>query len=70
MRVISDATSRKRLRSLTAATVSTVDGPIQKPPEWPELIPVSPPGAYDGREKWAEVLVIPGWDAFSVTVPS
>jgi len=47
-----------------------MDGPIQKPPEWPELIPVSPPGAYDGREKWAEVLVIPGSDAFSVMVPS
>ena len=27
-------------------------------------------GAYDGREKWAEVLVIPGSDAFSMTVPS
>ena len=46
-----------------------MDGPIQKP-ECPELIPVSPPGAYDGREKWAEVLVILGSDAFSVTVPS
>jgi len=66
---VSDATSRKRLRSQTAATVSTMDGPIQKP-ECAELIPVSPPGANDGREKWAEVLVIPDWDAFSVTVPS
>src|SRR5882724_12645331 len=46
-----------------------MDGPIQKP-ECPELIPVSPPGAYDGREKWAEVLVILGSDAFSVTTPS
>jgi hypothetical protein len=46
-----------------------MDGPIQKPPEWLEVIP-SPPGAYDGREKWAEVDVIPGSDAFSVTVPS
>src|ERR1700675_979545 len=35
----------------------------------PELIP-SLPGAYDGRGKWAEVLVIPGSDAFSVTTPS
>jgi hypothetical protein len=43
--------------------------PIQKPPEWLEVIP-SPPGAYDGREKWAEVDVIPGSDAFSVTSPS
>jgi hypothetical protein len=41
--------------------------PIQK---CPELIPASPPGAYDGREKWAEVDVIPGSDAFSVTTPS
>jgi hypothetical protein len=46
-----------------------MDGPIQKP-ECPEFIPVSPPGAYDGREKWAEVLVIPGSFAFSVTTPS
>ena len=42
--------------------------PIQKP-EWLELIP-SPPGAYDGREKWAAVDVIPGSDAFSFTTPS
>ena len=39
-------------------------------PECPELIAVSPPGAYDGREKWAAVDVIPGsaciflYDAF------
>ena len=46
-----------------------MDAPIQNP-ECPELIAVSPPGAYDGREKWAEVDVIPGWDAFSVTTPS
>ena len=52
----------------TAPTVSTMGAPIQKP-EWLELIP-SPPGAYDGREKWAAVDVIPGSDAFSVTVPS
>ena len=39
-------------------------------PECPELIAVSPPGAYDGREKWAAVDVIPGSDAFSVTTPS
>jgi len=39
-------------------------------PEWPELIP-SPPGAYDGREKWAAVLVIGGsLGADSVTTPS
>jgi hypothetical protein len=45
--------------------------PIQKlPPEWPELIP-SPPGAYDGRWKWAAVLVIGGSvGADSVTTPS
>ncbi len=36
-----------------------MDAPIQNP-ECPELIPVSPPGAYDGREKWAEVDVIGG----------
>jgi hypothetical protein len=41
--------------------------PIQK---CPELIPASPPGAYDGREKWAEVDVIFGSDASSVTTPS
>jgi hypothetical protein len=41
---------------------------IQKP-EWLELVP-SPPGAYDGREKWAAVDVIPGSDAFSFTTPS
>ena len=39
-------------------------------PECPELIGVSPPGAYDGREKWASVAVIFGSDAFSVTTPS
>ena len=39
-------------------------------PECPELIDVSPPGAYAGREKWAAVDVIPGGDAFSVTTPS
>ena len=69
MRGISDATSRKGWRSQTEATVSTMDAPIQNP-ECPELIPVSPPGAYDGREKWAEVDVIPGSDAFSFTTPS
>jgi hypothetical protein len=41
---------------------------IQKP-EWLELVP-SPPGAYDGRAKWAAVDVIPGSDAFSLTTPS
>jgi len=43
--------------------------PIQNP-ECPELIDVSPLGAYDGRAKWAAVDVIPGWDAFSFTTPS
>ena len=47
-----------------------MDAPIQNP-ECPELIPVSPPGAYDGREKWAEVDVIGGSKgADSVTTPS
>jgi hypothetical protein len=46
-----------------------MDAPIQNP-ECPERIPVSPPGAYDGRWKWAEVLVIPGSLADSVTTPS
>ena len=46
-----------------------MDAPIQNP-ECAELTPVSPPGAYDGREKWAEVLVIPGSLADSVTTPS
>jgi hypothetical protein len=36
----------------------------------PALIPASPPGAYAGRAKWAEVDVIFGSDAFSVTTPS
>jgi hypothetical protein len=44
--------------------------PIQKPPEWAELIP-SPPGAYDGRLKWAAVDVIgASVGADSVTTPS
>src|SRR3954465_14045228 len=44
--------------------------PIQRPPECPELIP-SPPGANDGRSKWAEVLVLgASAGAFSVTTPS
>ena len=46
-----------------------MDAPIQNP-ECPELIAVSPPGAYDGREKCAAVDVIPGSLAFSVTTPS
>ena len=37
----------------------------------PELIPASPPGAYDGRAKWAEVDVIGGSvGPDSVTTPS
>jgi hypothetical protein len=45
--------------------------PIQNP-ECPELIDVSPLGAYDGRGKWAAVDVIGGSIAApdSVTVPS
>lgn len=39
-------------------------------PECPELIAVSPPGAYAGRGKWAAVDDIFGSDAFSVTTPS
>jgi hypothetical protein len=56
---------------VTDCSYSLNDGaPIQKPPEWPEFVPASPPGAYDGREKWAAVLVIPGSLADSVTTPS
>src|SRR4030095_5267189 len=41
--------------------------PIQK---CPELVPASPPGAYDGRAKWAAALVIGGsFCADSVTTP-
>ena len=58
-----------RSRSQSAPAVSTGD-PVQNPPEWPEVIPWSPPGAYDGRPKWAAVDVIFGSDAFSVTTPS
>jgi hypothetical protein len=44
--------------------------PIQNPPEWAELVP-SLPGEYDGRSKWAAVLVIGGSvGAYSVTTPS
>jgi hypothetical protein len=55
----------------TVATVSTMVAPIQNP-EWAELIDESPPGAYDGRAKWAAVDVIGGSSAApdSVTVPS
>jgi hypothetical protein len=38
--------------------------------KWPELIPASPPGAYDGRAKWAEVDVLGRSPAGSVTTPS
>jgi hypothetical protein len=70
VRDISDATSRERRQSQTAPTVSTMGAPIQKPPECPELTPASPPGAYDGRAKWAEVDVIGGSKgADSVTTP-
>jgi hypothetical protein len=46
--------------------VSTMGGPIQK---CPELIPASPPGAYDGRGKWAAVDVV-CCSVDSVTTPS
>ena len=73
MRGLSDATSGKRRQSQTAAEVSTMVTPIQKPPEppeWAELIP-SPPGEYEGRSKWAEVDVMGGSKgADSVTTPS
>jgi hypothetical protein len=68
VRVISDATSRRRRRSQSAPTVSTIGVPIQK---CPELDPLSPLGAYDGRGKWAAVAVIPGSvPPRSVTTPS
>jgi len=66
---ISDATSPKGWGSQTEATVSTTDAPIQNP-ECPELIAVSPPGAYAGRAKWALADVIGGSKgADSVTTP-
>jgi hypothetical protein len=68
VRVISDATNRKRRRSQSAPTVSTIGVPIQK---CPELDPLSPLGAYDGRGKWAAVAVMAGSvDPRSVTTPS
>ena len=67
---ISDATSRKRRQSQTAPAISTMDVPIQNPPEWAELVP-SLPGENDGRPKWAAVDVIgASVGADSVTVPS
>ena len=67
---ISDATSRKRRQSQTVPTISTMDVPIQNPPEWAELVP-SLPGENDGRPKWAAVDVIgASVGAFSVTTPS
>ncbi len=48
----------------------TIGAPIQNPLEWPELVP-SPPGAYDGRPKWAAADVIgASVGAYSVTTPS
>ena len=48
--------------------MSTTGVPIQK---CPELVPLSPLGAYDGRWKWAAVAVIGGSEgADSVTTPS
>ena len=70
MRGLSDATSRNGWGSQTEATVSTMDTPIQNP-ECPELIPVSPLGAYDGREKWAVVESMgASVGANSLTTPS
>jgi len=67
---IPDATSPNAWDSNTALTVSTIGVRIQKPPECAEVIP-SPPGAYDGRWKWAAVLVIgASLGAYSVTTPS
>jgi hypothetical protein len=54
----------------TDRAYSLNDAPQIQNPECPELIAESPPGAYDGREKWAAVDVIPGSDAFSFTTPS
>ena len=56
--------------AFTDRSYSLNDGPPIQNPECPELIDESPPGAYAGREKWAEVDVIPGSDAFSFTTPS
>jgi hypothetical protein len=54
----------------TAPTVSRMGAPIQNP-ECPELIGVSPPGAYDGREKWAAADVFGGSEGpDSVMTPS
>src|SRR3954447_12804302 len=56
--------------SRTASAVPTLSALTQKPPEWAELIP-SPPGAYDGREKWAsEVSMGASVGANSFTTPS
>ena len=71
MRGLSDATSRKGWRSQDRSYSLNDGAPIQNP-ECPELIDESPPGAYDGRAKWAAVDVIGGSSAApdSVTVPS
>ena len=62
--------NQPREKAVTDRAYSLNDGaPIQNP-ECPELIDVSPPGAYDGRVKWAEVDVIGGSKgADSVTTP-
>jgi hypothetical protein len=61
-------TSRKRQRIQRAPAILRTGVPIQK---CPELVPDSPLGAYDGRAKWAAVLVIGGSvGADSVTTPS
>lgn len=56
-------------KAVTGCAYSLNDARLNQKPEWLELVP-SPPGAYDGREKWAAVDVIPGSDAFSFTTPS
>jgi hypothetical protein len=59
-------TEPQRGRSQIALTISTMGDPIQK---CPELMPESPPGAYDGRPKCAAVDV---WcsPVSSLTTPS
>jgi hypothetical protein len=66
VRVISDATGRREWRSQIARTAHPTVDVIQK---CPELIPASPPGAYDGRPKCAAVDV---WcsPVSSLTTPS
>jgi len=66
VRVISGATSRKRLRSQSERTVAIIGVAIQK---CPEVDPPSPLGAYDGRPKCASGEYVPG-SVDSLTTPS